>query len=261
MQKSSGKLLNSMDVALRIENLNVSFDSLNILRNISFEVPAGAYVAIVGPNGSGKTTLLKTILGLTGKYSGSVAFPDSSHDNSGKIAYVPQIKTLDRTFPAIALELVLSGLKKTWLGTFSKESKKQAMEMLEQLSADSLAYRQLNSLSGGELQRVYLARCLITNPAVLLLDEPATGIDLVCEKSVNSIIAHYNKIHKTTIIMVTHDWSAAYHHTDYTLLLNKSQIFFGKSSSAFSDANLQQTFSHFGHDHGIKFGLKGNADA
>ncbi|MBX3044471.1 MAG: metal ABC transporter ATP-binding protein [Candidatus Kapabacteria bacterium] len=250
-----------MEIALKISNLNVIFDKNIILHNINFEVPVGAYVAIVGPNGSGKTTLLKTILGLNSKFNGNINILSNSGSNSGRIAYVPQIKTLDRSFPAIASDLVLSGLNKSWVGRFSKHDKNRAHEILEKLSASDLAFKQLSTLSGGELQRVYLARCLITNPAILLLDEPATGIDLVCEKSVNHIINDYNKNHNTTIMMVTHDWSAAYHHTNFTLLLNKEQIFFGSSSDAFSDSNLQKTFSHLGHDHGIKFGLKENQNA
>lgn len=249
-----------MDIALRIKELSVSFEKNIILSNINFEIPLGAYVAIVGPNGSGKTTLLRTILGLNSNYFGELSFP-SSNTSKNKIAYVPQIKTLDRTFPAIAVELVLSGLKKSWLGTSGKANRQVALEILERLSAGHLAEKQLSKLSGGELQRVYLARCLITNPEILLLDEPATGIDLVCEKSVNTIISEYNQKYKTTIIMVTHDWSAAYHHTNYTLLLNKGQIFFGNSKDAFTDINLQKTFSHLGHDHGIKFGLKESGHA
>lgn len=245
-----------MDIALSVKNLGVSYDKNEILNDISFDVPVGEYVAIVGPNGSGKTSLLKTILGLNSKFSGSIEFPSNSNKKSNSnIAYVPQIKTLDRTFPAEAIELVLSGLNRSWLSTSSKKDKKMAYEMLEKVSANHLANRQLNQLSGGELQRVYLARCLITNPFLLLLDEPATGIDLVCEKSVNHIIAEYNREYKTTVLMVTHDWSAAYHHTSYTLLLNKHQIYFGESTKAFTDINMQRTFSHMGHDHGIKFGL------
>jgi zinc transport system ATP-binding protein len=196
-------------------------------------------------------------LGLNSNYSGEISiFNENISKNTSQIAYVPQIKTLDRTFPAIALELVLSGLQRSWSYKINKEDKHKALEILEKLSAADVAHKQLNKLSGGELQRVYLARCLITNPSILLLDEPATGIDLVCEKSVNQIISEYNRVYNTTILMVTHDWSAAYHHTNYTLLLNKQQIFFGDSKSAFTDNNLQRTFSHLGHDHGIKFGLK-----
>ncbi len=246
-----------MSNAVSVKNLNVSFDKNIILNDISFDVPVGSYTAIVGPNGSGKTTLLKSLLGLNSNYTGSISvLNDKQTNQSVRIAYVPQIKTLDRSFPAIALELVLSGLQKKWLGNVTKEQRNLALDMLDKLSAGHLAEKQLQKLSGGELQRVYLARCLITNPAILLLDEPATGIDLVCEKSVNQIISHYNKQYNTTVLMVTHDWSAAYHHTNYTLLLNKQQIYFGNSESAFTDSNLQKTFSHLGHDHGIIFGLK-----
>jgi zinc transport system ATP-binding protein len=250
-----------MNTAVKVRNLSVSFDKNIILNDLSFDIPIGEYVAIVGPNGSGKTTLLKTLLGINSKYTGSISFPSSGNSNSHRIAYVPQIKTLDRTFPAKAIELVLSSMNKQWMSKSSKENKTLALEMLEKLSAEHLAQKQLSSLSGGELQRVYLARCLITEPLILLLDEPATGIDLVCEKNVNQIISQYNQEFKTTIIMVTHDWSAAYHHTSYTLLLNKQQIFFGESKKAFSDINLQKTFSHIGHDHGTKFGLTESENA
>lgn len=246
-----------MDVALKVDSLSVYLNKLHILRDLSFELPVGEYMAIVGPNGSGKTTLLKTVLGLISATDGRIkVFGNDISEHNSKISYVPQVKTLDRTFPAQSIELVLSGLNKKWSFSISKTEKKLAYEMLEKLSASHLADKQLNKLSGGELQRVYLARCLITNPSILLLDEPATGIDLVCEKSVNHIIAEYNKNFNTTIIMVTHDWSAAYHHTSYTLLLNKQQVYFGPSDKAFTDLNLQRTFSHMGHDHGIKFGLK-----
>jgi zinc transport system ATP-binding protein len=251
-----------MDSAISVKKLNVSFDKNIILNDINFEVPAGSYMAVVGPNGSGKSTLLKTLLGLNPNYTGEIYIQGSKiNSNLGKIAYVPQIKTLDRTFPAIVLDLVLSGLKKSWIGKFSRQDKLVAIEMLDRLSAANLADKQLYQLSGGELQRVYLARCLVTNPSILLLDEPATGVDLVCEKNVNQIINYYNKEYKTTVMMVTHDWSAAYHHTNNTLLLNKSQIYFGESQNAFTDVNLQRTFSHLGHDHGIKFGIKELSDA
>ncbi len=246
-----------MESAIKVSSLSVNANKFTLLDNINFELPKGAYMAIVGPNGSGKTTLLKTLLGLNKNYSGEIEFfAQTINKNKSKIAYVPQIKTLDRTFPAIALELVLSGLKKSWSFIVGKEDRLKAYNIMEKLSISHVANRQLNELSGGELQRVYLARCLITNPSILMLDEPATGIDLVCEKSVNNIISEYNRDFNTTIIMVTHDWSAAYHHTNYTLLLNKKQVFFGESHKAFTDINLQNTFSHIGHDHGISFGLK-----
>lgn len=248
------------DTALEVKNLNVTINGNLILENINFELKAGSYLSIVGPNGSGKTTFLKTLIGLIKTSAGSLKLFDYNINEMplDLIAYVPQIKTLDRSFPAIAIELVVSGLRKCWTWKINKEDKELALDILEKVSASDFAYKKLDELSGGELQRVYLARSLVRKPRILLLDEPATGIDLVCEMSINKIINDYNKNYGTTIIMVTHDWSAAYHHTNHVLMINKNQIYFGDSHNAFTELNLQKTFSQMGHKHGVTFGLKEN---
>ncbi len=244
-------------------NLSAGYGNQKFIENINLDIPISSYVAIVGPNGSGKTTFLKTLLGLRKNYTGELIINNKKPENvpSDWIGYVPQIKTLDRSFPALPIELVASGLKRNWVGIINKSDKEKAMEILTEVGADSYAYQSIEKLSGGQLQRVFLARSLVRKPKILLLDEPATGIDLVCELSINKLINDYNKNHNVTVIMVTHDWSAAYHHTNYVLLLNKKQIYFGDSKSAFTDENLQLTFSHSGHHHDIKFGMKELANA
>ncbi|HRP01339.1 MAG TPA: metal ABC transporter ATP-binding protein [Candidatus Kapabacteria bacterium] len=246
------------DFALTIRNLSVKKGNLQILDNINCEIETGSYVSIVGPNGSGKTTLLKTIIGLNKDFSGDILLFGEKlcYRNANSIAYVPQVKTLDRTFPALAIELVISGFKQKWAWKVSENDKKIAISFLEQVGAIETAYKRLSDLSGGELQRVYLARSLSKEPKLLLLDEPATGIDLVCEQSINSLLSDFNHKLKTTILMVTHDWSSAYHHTNKSLLLNKNLVFYGDSKEAFTENNLQNTFSHPGHKHGVSFGLK-----
>lgn len=248
------------EYAIETLNLSVKFDEFTALDNLNLKVEAGAYVAIVGPNGSGKTTFLKLLLNILKPSQGSLKIfgEDIKKVASGTIGYVPQIKTIDRTFPANALELVLSGINHSWVAMKSKQDMRKAMESLELVGAADLAKKQISSLSGGQLQRVYLARCFVAEPKILLLDEPATGIDLVCESSINSIIEEYNRKKGITVIMVTHDWSAAYHHTKYVLLLNKKQIYYGSPDEAFTDINLQKTFSHLGHHHKVTFGLKSN---
>ncbi len=138
----------------------------------------------------------------------------------------------------------------------TREEKKLAIQMLSLVGAEGYAKKQISELSGGQLQRVYLARCFASNPKLLLLDEPATGVDLVCEATINEIIEEYNKRRGVTVLMVTHDWTAAYHHTNKVMLLNKQLIYFGNTGEAFTELNLMKTFSHLGHKHKVTFGLK-----
>lgn len=239
-----------------IKNLSVKPGNNVILENINFSISENNYLSIIGPNGSGKSTLLKTILGLLRSSSGTIEFNEfSKHE----IGYVPQIKTLDRNFPARVKELVASGIKNSWPKLISGTDEKKIRESLEFTGAESLYNRSIEHLSGGELQRVYLARSIIKKPRLLLLDEPATGIDLVCEKDISKNILDYKTSHRALVILVTHDLTAAYEHTDYALFINKHQVYFGKSKDAFTEANLQATFSHFGHSHGYKLGMVKNA--
>ena len=206
-----------------INNLTVKYNNLIALSDLTLSIENGSFAAIVGPNGSGKTTLLKVLLGIVKPSVGNVLFfgKERKELQHGEIGYVPQFKTMDKTFPATAQELVISGIKRTWLGRKSKDDAKKALEALDKVGALDYASEQLSTLSGGQLQRVYLARCFVASPKILLLDEPATGIDLVCESSLNSIIQEYNRKHNTTVIMVTHDCSAAYYQTRRVLLLTK----------------------------------------
>lgn len=246
------------DKILEVKSLSLDFSrGFNALSDINFIALRGDFISVIGSNGSGKTTLIKTILGIYKNYSGEILVNGKDHRlASSSIAYVPQVKTLDFSFPAKVMELVASGLLGSWPVMIGKDLKKQCHEMLEKMNSLHLAQRQLAELSGGELQRVYLARALIKSPDLLLLDEPVTGIDFICESDINAIINEYNKSRDTTIIMVTHDISSAYEHTQRALILNKHQVYFGDVAKAFTDEHLQQAFSHGMHSHSIKFGLK-----
>jgi zinc transport system ATP-binding protein len=243
--------------ALEIENLNVTFADFVVLEDINLKINEGEFVSILGPNGSGKSTLLRTILGIFKPTKGNIKIlgDEINKVNPDFIGYVPQIKTLDKSFPAIGLELILSGLQRNWSIKHSKENKEKAWEIIKQLNAESFAEKPLNQLSGGQLQKIYLARCLIKKPKILLLDEPATGVDLICETNLNEIISGFSQHNKTTVIMVTHDWTSAFHHTEKILLLNKKVIYYGDKNIAFSNENLIHTFSHYGEKHKVSFKL------
>ncbi|MGB9771764.1 MAG: metal ABC transporter ATP-binding protein [Candidatus Kapaibacteriota bacterium] len=241
--------------AVEIRNLYVFFGKYCVLKDINFSVKETEFLAIVGPNGGGKTTLIKTILGLVEPSKGTVkVFGTPPKELSYQdIGYVPQIKTIDRNFPAKVYEVVATGLSGKWLFRYPIQMRQQVLQVLEKCGLGHLAYRQINRLSGGELQRVFLARSIIRRPRILLLDEPATGIDTISETDFSQILENLQKENRTTIIMVTHDWEYAYFHSTNVLLLNKSIIAFGESKKIFTEDNLQKTFGHLGHDHKMEF--------
>lgn len=243
---------------IKFENINVGYSKYFALEDINLEIKSNSFTAILGPNGGGKTTFLKLILGLIKPTSGKILINGKKplKLESKTIGYVPQIKTLDRTFPALCIELVVSGIRGNWPDRINKEESNQALDALKQVGAEHLAYRSISKLSGGELQRIFLARSFVRNPDILLLDEPATGVDVVGESDIYNIIGNYEAKTNTTIIMVTHDWEAAYHHANKVLLLNRRQICFNEPDIAFKEENLRRAFSHIGHSHAMVFGVK-----
>jgi zinc transport system ATP-binding protein len=229
-----------MSNILKLESVGYSISKSNILENITFDLEIGDSLVIIGPNGSGKTTLLKIILGIISDYTGKVIF---NNGNNIKIGYVPQQKTLDKSFPATAMELVANGITGEWNFNFQKENDDQIFEILEKLNVSHLVNKQISELSGGELQKIYLARAIIKQPQLLLLDEPSTGIDFNSENEIMSIIKDLNTQNNTTIILVTHNKTIAENNANKLLLLNKKIIYFGNAQDSFTDENINSTFT------------------
>jgi zinc transport system ATP-binding protein len=244
--------------ALEIENLTVKFGDHKALEEINLFIKGGKFTAVVGPNGAGKSTLLKSILGLVRPFKGIIKIFGKSPQQITPdwFGYVPQVKTMDRSFPAIAAELVLSGICRGWPWKKSKDKMNKALNALERVGAGHLAKRPLAKLSGGELQRIYLARGIVREPRLIMLDEPATGIDAIGEEDFYKLLEKYQNETKATIIMVTHDWHVAVHHADKVLLLNRKQVSFGTPKEALKEKNLRVAFGHIGHTHGLKFLVK-----
>jgi zinc transport system ATP-binding protein len=250
--------------AVQLDNFGVRFGEFQALERVTLEVPQGAFVAILGPNGAGKSTLLKALLGIAigtlrdapTSVSGSVQVFGYRPQNvkAGWVGYVPQVKSFDRSFPALALEVVVSGLRQSWPFMVTQQERKRAEAMLEQVGARHLASRRLGRLSGGELQRVYLARSLIREPKLLLLDEPATGVDAVGEADLYRHLESYQRQSGATVMMITHDWEAAQHHASAVLLLNRRLIGYGLPTDVMCQECLAQAFGHVGHSHGVTMG-------
>ncbi len=248
------------EIAIDIKNLSVHFGKFCALGKITFSLTSSEFLTIIGPNGGGKTTLIKTILGLIEPSEGTVkVFGRNPKDVPFReIGYVPQIKTIDRTFPAKVFEVVATGLTGKWQFHFSKDIRQKVHKVLEFCGLENLENRQINRLSGGELQRVFLARSIIRRPRLLLLDEPATGIDTIAETDFSKILENLQKEFQTTIVMVTHDWEYAFYHSTTVMLLNKTIIAFGAPKKIFTEDNLQKTFGHIGHEHNLEFTIEKN---
>lgn len=248
------------EIVVETRNLSVNFGKYCVIKDISFSVKKLEFLTIVGPNGGGKTTLIKTILGLIEPTNGEIkVFGVSPKElNYKDIGYVPQIKTIDRSFPAKVYELVATGLTGKWSFLCTKEIRREVRDVLAFCGIEHLENRQVNKLSGGELQRVFLARSIIRKPRLLLLDEPATGIDTLAETDFSVLLETLQKDSQTTIIMVTHDWEYAFYHSTSVLLLSRIIISFGPPKQVFTEENVQKTFGHFGHEHKIEFIIEKN---
>ncbi len=234
---------------MELRGVSVRLGEVRALEGLDLEVPEGAFVAIVGPNGGGKSTLLKLLLGLV-PFQGEVWLfgrrPEAL--DPMEVGYVPQLKGFDRGFPALGLDLVATGLRRAWPFRLAREEKRRIEEVLEEVGALALAHRPLRGLSGGELQRLFLARALVRRPRLLLLDEPATGVDRVGEVDLYRHLEAYQRSTGATVLMVTHDWGVA-HHASHVLVLNRRKIGFGPPEKALTEECLGRAFGHLGHAH------------
>lgn len=186
---------------IKIKNLTVGYDSQPIVSNISMSVNSCDYIGVIGPNGGGKTTFIKTLVGAITPIDGEIIFSDKNL----KIGYLPQNKSIDTSFPISVRDVVLSGLinSKKLLGRYNKSDKQNALRLLSQMGIALLEKRTIGDLSGGELQRVLLCRALISDPKILILDEPTTFVDSQFERELYDLLEELNQ--RMAIIMVSHD--------------------------------------------------------
>lgn len=234
----------SAPIAIGAHDLVVHLGGRTVLSEVSFEVPEGSGLAIVGPNGAGKSTLLRAMLGLVPLAGGRVRVLD--HDPSQLrpewIGYVPQVKTMDRTFPGLAVELVVTGLTRRWPWRVRGADRERAVAALDEVGAASLADHALATLSGGELQRVYLARALVRRPRLIVLDEPASGLDPTGEARMREVLREYRTRHGATVVVVTHDLQTALAEATHVLLLRGRQVSFGTPREALAESALREAY-------------------
>ncbi|MFA6866522.1 MAG: ABC transporter ATP-binding protein [Clostridia bacterium] len=223
------KILDDTDEIIKIHNLNVYYGNNQVLKDINLTINRGDFLGIIGPNGGGKTTLLKSILGLVNISQGDIEVFGHKNYNKNDLSYVPQIVEFDKNFPITVGEVVLMGRIKSKIKpffTYSKIDKEAANEALEKIGIHSLKNRKICELSGGEFQKTIIARALVNNPKLLLLDEPTSNIDVSSCKNIYNIL---NELHKEiTIVMVSHDMLAISSNVNNIACINKQLIYHGE---------------------------------
>lgn len=211
---------------LTCQNLTLKYDGRVILEDLNFTVRAGDYLCIVGENGSGKSTLMKTILGLHTEYEGNMETGDGLL--ASEIGYLPQQTNVQRDFPASVREIVLSGCQGRcgFRPFYTKEEKNLAWRNMGRMGILEFEKRCYRELSGGQMQRVLLARALCATQKALLLDEPVSGLDPKVTVEMYQLIARLNRDDGITILMVSHDIAAAVKYASHILHIGET-VFFG----------------------------------
>jgi ABC-type Mn2+/Zn2+ transport system ATPase subunit len=226
------------------QEVSVAYGKHVILDDLSFAVPHGAQVAVVGPNGAGKSTLFKALVGLLPLRAGQILIhgqPLGFHHDC--VAYVPQREEVDWRFPVTATDVVMMGRygRGRWRQRTSKRDVELVSTALEQMGSQHLAQRPIGELSGGEQQRVFLARALAQEPHILLMDEPFTGVDLTTQQATLSLLEQLRE-RQVTVLVSTHDLTLAANHFDKVLLLNRHLVGYGTPPEVFTPESLSQAF-------------------
>lgn len=235
-----------------IENAVVSYREDIALRGISLKVTDGEFLGIVGPNGAGKTTLLTTINGMGKLASGRVCVlgrylkPHNGHSLRKKVGYVAQVQNIDPRMPVTVREVVLMG-RYGVLGLFhypGAHDREVSNELLELVGMSHLSNRPIGHLSGGEQQRVAIARCLAQEPEVMLLDEPTASLDWKAKNDILQLVKLVHLRRRLTTLFVTHDLEALPAHCSRVVLLKDGLIWGqGLPEDILTDTNLSQVYN------------------
>jgi zinc transport system ATP-binding protein len=214
-----------MGKLIELRNISFGYDNTPVLQNVDLDIFKEDYILVIGPNGGGKTTLLKLILGILEPWDGTITF---RKDISGRLGYVPQYSTFNKNFPITSLDMVLTGRVNS--GNFLRKYKKEDIEetevTLKKLNLYDKRNENINNLSGGQLQRVLIARALVSDPAVLFLDEPTASIDITSQTNLRDLLDELNE--KMAIVVVTHDPTPFARTYKHIACINKNIFFHGR---------------------------------
>ncbi|MGN5649713.1 metal ABC transporter ATP-binding protein [Bacillus sp. Brlt_9] len=244
-----------MNNILEIEGLSFRYEDRNVLEDINLQVPKGAFLGLVGPNGSGKSTLLKCLLGVLKPKQGNIRLfgvDSKKFKEWNKVGYVSQkANSFNSGFPATVFEVVSMGLvsKKGLFRFFTKSDKEKVEKAIADVGMSEFQGRNIGELSGGQQQRVFIARALVSDPELLILDEPTVGIDVRNVESFYEILEDLNKRLGITLILVTHDMGAVTEKVTHVACLNQHLHFHGNVETfrELEDAEMSVLYGHHVH--------------
>jgi zinc transport system ATP-binding protein len=236
-----------MQSIIQLQNVTTGYDAKIALKDVSLNINTRDFLGIIGPNGGGKTTLVKVILGFLKPKQGQVKyFREGKEVNEITMGYLPQHSEIDHTFPISVYDTILSGLsrQKPLLRPFTPEQRGMVDEMVNRLQLNGLEKRHIGALSGGQLQRVLLARAIVSKPEVVILDEPNTYIDQQFQSQMYQILLDINR--DCAIIMVSHNVKSILQNAKEVAYVN--QILHYYSNTDISESELQQCSGHSAHN-------------
>jgi len=233
--------------AIELANVTAAYDGEPVLESVSLYVPPGQFLGMVGPSGAGKTTLLRSMLGLVPRVQGSVKVDGQAvrPDRPPKgVGYVPQVGAFDWSFPVTVENVVTMGRVRAsspWPWP-TRSEKREVAKTLDRLGIAGLGSCHIRELSGGQQQRTFLARALIGNPRILILDEPTASVDIKTRDDILHLLAELNRA-GTTIIMTTHELNSLAAHLPWVICVNGGIVAQGPPSAVFNGATMSKTFN------------------
>ncbi|MFP4510829.1 MAG: metal ABC transporter ATP-binding protein, partial [Spirochaetaceae bacterium] len=243
--------------AVELSHLYFQYPGVPVFQGVSLAIPQGGLTQIVGPNGGGKTTLARLLLGLLKPYAGTVRVfgqvPAATQQRSG---YVPQHSLYDPQFPAVVSEVVMTGRLTKRFGLYSREDRAAVERVFDELDISDIRKRRFAELSGGQRQRVLLARALVSNPALLILDEPTANIDRGSARRLEGLVATLKQ--RVDVLLITHDFDFLSDQVDRVMCVNRAVHVHPRSELTTDD--MHRLFSGHLHDLGVKADYSGHSE-
>lgn len=237
---------------VRFNHVSYAYETKHALQDINLDIPTGAFLGLVGPNGGGKTTLIKLLLGLLKPQQGSIELFGKNIENFkkwNKIGFVSQkANSFNRGFPATVREVVSTGLTANvgYFRFFTKQHKQKVEHAVDLVGMKEYLDTNIGSLSGGQQQRIFIARSLVSDPSLLILDEPTVGIDTENVKKFYDLLHRLNEENNISLLLVSHDIGTMTKHANGIACLNK-QLHFHGNTEAFAHLSDNQLSNFYGH--------------